>query len=235
MTKPVLVVHGVANRDRAAFEAQVAKLARKIDARWNLIPVFWGDLGGQDAGVDDTLPLERVEVRSQALGIDPAVVEAVLSGTSEQIVTRAAGTPEAAIIDGADQVGINAAGVQTRAAGATDALREAVREQLPKTRYLSRIGNRAVLEAVGRTLGTAAGEAGGSTGSGAPGAPSPYDESPALAETRGVKDRIRNVSKEVLQSLDELVGIVVGESSWVRTSCCASMQFVHSSNSSATS
>src|ERR1039458_9298629 len=131
MAEPVLVVHGVANRNRDAFEAQVSELGHKIGSRWQLIPVFWGDLGGQNVGVEDTLPLLRAAVRTEALGIDPALVEAILGGIAAAgtgAPTRAAADPESTILDGVNHAAAGAAGVPTRAPDEVDAIRQAVRE-----------------------------------------------------------------------------------------------------------
>jgi hypothetical protein len=51
-----LVIHGVANRDEAGFRQQVARLQRATGDRWQLIPVFWGDLGADDRWVAQTIP-----------------------------------------------------------------------------------------------------------------------------------------------------------------------------------
>lgn len=63
MTENVLVVHGVANRDEKEFEATVKMLAVRVNekvpsgARFNLVPAFWGDLGGGDgANLHEALP-----------------------------------------------------------------------------------------------------------------------------------------------------------------------------------
>ena len=58
--KPVLVVHGIANHDRVEFESHVTKLQTAISKDLpdvQLVPVFWGDLGGQSQDISDCLPL----------------------------------------------------------------------------------------------------------------------------------------------------------------------------------
>jgi hypothetical protein len=221
MTEPVLVVHGVANRSRKAFEAQVSELGRKIDAHWQLIPVFWGDLGGQNVDVADTLPLMRAAIRAEAIGIDPALVEAILGGVAAadaRAATRATADPESAILDGVNHGARGAAGVPTRAPDEVDAIRQAIGDELPNTRYLRLIRDRAVLEAVGRALsaagsGAAEGPPAGAALVRAPGAPAgPYGVAAASADTRGLREHIGTVSKAVLKTLDELVGTVVGKS-----------------------
>jgi hypothetical protein len=53
---PVLVVHGAAVRDRAAFEAEVARLAASVGGDRPFIPVFWGDLARPAEAIDEVLP-----------------------------------------------------------------------------------------------------------------------------------------------------------------------------------
>jgi len=55
---PVLVIHGVATRDREEFEGDVAALARAAGTGHRFIPVFWGDLGAHTEAVDAVLPYE---------------------------------------------------------------------------------------------------------------------------------------------------------------------------------
>jgi len=53
---PVLVVHGAATRDRAAFESEVARLAAAVGSNRPFVPVFWGDLARPAEAIDDVLP-----------------------------------------------------------------------------------------------------------------------------------------------------------------------------------
>jgi len=55
---PVLVIHGVATRDRDEFEDEVAALARAVGTGHRFIPVYWGDLGAHAEAVDVVLPYE---------------------------------------------------------------------------------------------------------------------------------------------------------------------------------
>ncbi|HTC85876.1 MAG TPA: hypothetical protein VK656_04190 [Candidatus Acidoferrum sp.] len=61
--EPVLVLHGVANRDAAEYERTVQRLEAAVNAhalpgtaRYRLIPVFWGDLQPDYGGLWYTLP-----------------------------------------------------------------------------------------------------------------------------------------------------------------------------------
>lgn len=58
--EPVLVIHGVANREQPVWEELVSRLEKWVEQAGahglRLVPVFWGDLGGSIAGVEETLP-----------------------------------------------------------------------------------------------------------------------------------------------------------------------------------
>jgi len=79
--RPVLVIHGVANHDKAAFEQRVAEFNTEVNqgsaTHWTFIPVFWGDLGAAEQGIEDTIPnpplLSRLRVRdgSEEQDADP--------------------------------------------------------------------------------------------------------------------------------------------------------------------
>jgi len=49
MKTPVLVIHGIAQRKREKFERDVARMAGAVGPKFELIPVYWGDLGANDA------------------------------------------------------------------------------------------------------------------------------------------------------------------------------------------
>ncbi len=53
---PVIVIHGVATRDRARFVATVAALEQALGGARRLVPVFWGDLGVPRNVIDEVLP-----------------------------------------------------------------------------------------------------------------------------------------------------------------------------------
>lgn len=54
--EPILVVHGVSNRSHTAFLAQCDWLQTQVGNRYQLIDVYWGDLGGVSEGLVDSLP-----------------------------------------------------------------------------------------------------------------------------------------------------------------------------------
>lgn len=85
MSEPVVVIHGVANRDKQPFLDGVKRLQAKIGNLGTLVPVFWGDLGGQSTDIADSLPkFEGGEwtVRSVDLGpsADPEILRSELGG-----------------------------------------------------------------------------------------------------------------------------------------------------------
>ena len=56
MSEPVFVIHGVATHNEADFNKTVEALSQKLGGPWQLIPVFWGDLGGKADAINDTFP-----------------------------------------------------------------------------------------------------------------------------------------------------------------------------------
>jgi hypothetical protein len=61
MRKPLLVVHGIANRDKVGFAAHVARLGQKLGNDYQLHPVFWGHLGPRSERLEDILPSHEPE------------------------------------------------------------------------------------------------------------------------------------------------------------------------------
>lgn len=53
---PVLVIHGAAVRDRAAFESEVARMSAATGSARPFVPVFWGDLARPAELVEQVLP-----------------------------------------------------------------------------------------------------------------------------------------------------------------------------------
>ena len=54
--RPVLVVHGVATRDRDVYEGDVEALGRALGPGVRLVPVYWGDFAPPDEALDAALP-----------------------------------------------------------------------------------------------------------------------------------------------------------------------------------
>jgi hypothetical protein len=220
MTEPVLVVHGVATHVEAEFNATVEALARKLGDRWQLIPVFWGDLGANtDESLLDALPpFPGAQVRGAADEVDPALVEALFGEPPSEGAVRGAGQ-ENAIVAGAEAAKGGAASEQVRGPSGTEAIRDAVRDELPNTRVLRHIHDPAVLEAVGRALGAAAGQLpadGGGGGAGGGGLVRGDDVGVddifggGGGDTRGVFSNIRDTSRALLREIDGMLGKTVG-------------------------
>lgn len=205
MAEPVLVVHGVANQKREPFEAAVADLQQRVGDRWTLIPAFWGDLGARSELVLDALPpVPDVEVRSEEasvtpLDLPPDLVAALFGGVAvtavrsteaqqERIVRGAAGAQEIASTEVHGASGDDGA----------DAIRDAVREELPNTRVLQFVHDPDILEAVGRALRTVVEDSTAET----------EMEIRGLDLFGGARER----AKLLLRQLDEMLGMAVGKS-----------------------
>lgn len=94
---PVLVVHGVANRNRKAFLKQVASLQKGLGKKVKLIPAWWGDRGAPSEHIRLTIPGEmETRARGRARGIQSksnaeveTIVTAALEAELERHETRA--------------------------------------------------------------------------------------------------------------------------------------------------
>ncbi len=159
MKQPILVVHGIANHDKTAFEATVATLSAKLEAKtaqkWPLIPVFWGDLGGQVTEyTEDLLPhfprratqAPNSEEIKQYLAIPPSDTEVRNLAANEDLIVEKA-------IDGSATPSL------TRSSAAIQdlepPLREAVAQELPHTQFLQFVSDPEILESLGVALGAA--------------------------------------------------------------------------------
>jgi hypothetical protein len=77
MDEPVFVIHGVGNRDQRGFAATVAAL--EAAAGLALHPIFWGDLGAEDAFIELALPPRgRSGLRDES-GLDDAGTSEILT------------------------------------------------------------------------------------------------------------------------------------------------------------
>ena len=54
--RPVLVIHGIATRDKDSYLADVAALNVALGDRVRLVPVYWGDMGAATHPLDTILP-----------------------------------------------------------------------------------------------------------------------------------------------------------------------------------
>lgn len=185
MSEPVLVVHGVKNRDEGAFRAQVAALERLVGGRWNFVPVWWGDLGAASAHVVDVIP--------SAGGATLRALEDTLARAtaSEPSAVRASPRGLADVLEGvAERRGAAASAVRS----ADDPLARAIEDHFPRTTWLPRLAAGSLRE-IGGLLQDAVG-------------PGPDEPS---AVVRGFADGLRDKVKRVLGDLDQLVGGLIGD------------------------
>lgn len=221
MKKPILVVHGVATRNPEAddgFYATVRRLASDLGGEWNLIPVYWGDLG---AATDfrDAIPIvsavQTQESSDEIRGAVRALLGDDAKGGPTGPVVRSENMREDAIVDGA--VTRTQGGTLVRSAD-EGMVRLAVHEELPRTEYLRWVSDVELLTAVGEAVGEAvaatepaggievrgSGGVSGSYGRGGSGI-GPYGA--GEVETRGT---VRDVTRSVLRTMDKAIGRTVG-------------------------
>jgi hypothetical protein len=206
MAEPVVIVHGVANHDSASFHNNVDRLQRQIGSAWRLIPVDWGELGGQSADITDCLPVydgDGWHVRSKPGNApipDEAMVRAVI-GQGE--------------LDNSQRADIVAAGVR-----GTDSLRspntesstqvkEAVERELASTTVLKHIDDPQALAAVGETIRSVLDNL--------PTASALSTEGGEFAirsegvDIRSILDPVKTVAASVLHGIDDVLGRVLGD------------------------
>jgi hypothetical protein len=82
--EPVLVVHGIGNRDQKGFNERVTQLASDIGSQYALIPVHWGGLAASTLHLDKIMPakpasekLPAVRVEAQEPGFWDELIEKV--------------------------------------------------------------------------------------------------------------------------------------------------------------
>jgi len=96
-TEPVLVVHGIGNRDAVEFGERVAQLETAFGPRYKLIPVHWGELGGSYQHLDAIMPARPsapvVTVNDEAQEV--GFWDAVFGGIANLIEQGAASADEA--------------------------------------------------------------------------------------------------------------------------------------------
>ena len=200
MIEPILVIHGVANHDEAVFKAGVALLQKSL-SEYSLKEVFWGDLGGNEKGLVDSLPIifpgmastrgaDGIDLFSDALqrvdsqlGIERVRSENEIIG---QIITGALGSVQAAVTR-----------VRTEA---DNEMEKSITKSVPTTTHIKQIKDAAVLQAIGNVIAAsvAAKKNDGPLGN-------------ALGEnTRGGLELVKGVVERVVDAIDNLIGKIVG-------------------------
>lgn len=153
MDDPVFVIHGVGNRDPRAFAATVARLQTATHDTV-LMPVYWGDLGANDAFVDLALPVRPVGLRdgndpsqddtgtllAALLGDGGQTDSSDLPGIVENAVRGTWESPEAIVLRG------GSGGLDL------DIVLGALTEEWPATRWLSRSTDAGLLGEVGTAI-----------------------------------------------------------------------------------
>jgi hypothetical protein len=203
---PVLVVHGVANRDRDAFNEEVSYLQSKVGTNYHLIPVWWADLGGKTDFLEDTLPdMKSRQLRSELEDRDLAALGACIATESPEYQVRSADDREDIIVKTAQaHVGIT---TQVRAGGE---LEYGIREAWNSATYLPLIHDQRALEAIGRAVAVASGTIEGSEGLASSYVTRSSDEEDTV-ETRGIREKVGNVARAVMGEIDKIVGYAVGQ------------------------
>jgi hypothetical protein len=212
MADPILVIHGVANRDEQAFRAVVADLEQPFAGRYQFKPVYWGDLGAKADFIADTLP-EREEVRA-AEQIETETAEAIAAGllaSSPTPVLADDGVRSAPAITAARaKLVADAAAGQSASAGAPPVrgdepgalppqvaaqVHTAILEEFPRLTWLPQIADPEVLKALGATVGRVVAERPG--------------RAPGQEEVRALD--IGKFTKDVLHGVDAFTGSLIGK------------------------
>lgn len=216
MSEPVLVVHGVNTRDEPGFRSEVSDLNRRAGPGWHFLPVYWGDLAAETAGLGDTIPgwiAPRVRGDGEVPRPSPALLRALLTAEAgpERPLAPEAGRPTRSSGAGWELVAdaaVGAAGAEggmatrgafgTRGPGVGDEeeIRAAIAEQWPKTAVLRQIDDPRLLAEIGRAI--AEGLA--------------HDQGEEPGGTALVRDgggeRIKEAVKGLLLGIDRAVGAV---------------------------
>jgi hypothetical protein len=194
-TRPVLVVHGIATHVKTEFEQRVTTLQNTIKRQLpnvELIPVFWGDLGGHSVNIDDCLPqlrdgewTTRAEDLVSISSSDPEVRAEPKLGNDERasIITGCAMNSELVRSD-------------------PDTTKIAITQALAQTDHLQKIDDKEVLKAIGDIINEALSE------QFAPVERGTFEVrgEPSTFETRGW---IGNKAKGVIAGIDKLVGKLI--------------------------
>lgn len=150
MVEPVLVVHGVANRDADQFDAQVKDLNLRVGTNFNFIPVYWGDLGAGVDGLADTLPT--------ITHIVPGLLDNLQRGSSGTLALRATPFDSKSIVIASAQSAFvpNVGGVRSLALTRSVDLAHAISQAWDSSRSLKLIDDAATLYRIGAAIGRAA-------------------------------------------------------------------------------
>lgn len=212
---PVLVIHGVANRDPNAFRAEVENLQSRVGRGLRLIPVWWADLGATTDNLPETLPDMDGSVRTDLPSqVDEAafrdlLASAVTTGSRPQV--RSANEQAEIVIAAAEGDLSSATSIRSEV---SSELAEAIREAWPQTKFLRLVRDETALQAIGRTIGAAVDPSSIPDESDGPvvvrdsGFAGIWGEA---VETRSVRTQVHKLSEFVISQVDKAVGAVVGQ------------------------
>lgn len=181
MAEPVLVIHGVSNRRPERLRAHVAKLQERVGAQFQLMEVFWGDLGAGQIGFEDTVP--------EIAGADG---EEAVTSTPQPL----AGLPSEGLSAGAVSTDEERGSIIAAAARPTELetvapmLQTSILHHLQGTVHLRDVTSPEVLQAVGELIGASAA---------------------AEAEAGDLEGIFSSVVERVMRAADRLVGAAVAE------------------------
>jgi hypothetical protein len=220
MTEPILIVHGVNNHDYALFGKQVDKLQQLLGPGKSLIPVYWGDLGGQSTDLADCLPAYtdgEWHVRADdgvAPELDPQAVRSIVGpgGVLDNM-------QRADVVSGQMQ---SASLVRSVLGAQPEQVRDAVAGELGTTQVLQYIDDRETLAIVGRAIDavlrdlpadSAALPAASLAGEFSVGGGYTVRGDSTVAgeiDTRGLLDPIKRITGHVIHGIDDALGRVIG-------------------------
>lgn len=207
MPEPILIIHGVANHEEAPFLACVRALQEKLGAEWELLPVFWGDLGGASTDINDCLPTMqdgRWQVRSinGPSFVQPLTRADIGPGDVKNDVRSA--IIAKATVNGnkvRSAVGVDNAAVEQRVA-------DTARVELPTTKVLQFVDDPEVLRSVGLAI-RAAVDAADATHQARPVQGGQY--AVRAEDVRGLLDPIASATQKIIHSIDDLMGRLLGD------------------------
>jgi hypothetical protein len=225
MTDPVFVIHGVGNRDRSGFEERVARLQHATGGRWDMKPVYWGDLAADDRWVGLTIPAvgepRGTEAGPSELrdGSEPSATQPGLQAADLATALLSPFIPAAQAeirdaTDGNQSDVVAAAAVRRLEAGSRDdevrdqgdadperaaAVRDAIAEHWESTTWLRQVADPLLLDEIGVAITAPLADPNVTVTSGG-------EEEIRDEELRGIAEFV----KRRIDDLDRVVGATVG-------------------------
>lgn len=218
MKEPILIVHGVNNHNFGPFKSQVDKLQGILGPEKQLIPVYWGDLGGQSTDLVDCLPVYsdgdwRVRADDSITPVlsPQAIQEFVSSGNIIDNTRRAE-----IVSSQVQQTSLvrSLPGVQQQH------VRDAVVTELQTTKVLQYINDSETMLVVGRAISDVLQELpasqlqalslGSEPDTGGSYAVRSDQDLNGETETRNLLSPVKNIVSSVMRGIDEALGRVIG-------------------------